>query len=1009
MQFQGGKSRGSRGSRVLANRLVTSVCVFAFLSADVMPAFAQDASQALQQLQQMRGSAAQGGTLTPSVTNQTTIIEPSAPSIPQPVSRLETILSERAGARLQQFGYDQMGSSRAISLPQVGAVQDNYILGPGDEVVVTLRGQENNEYRATVDRDGRVVLPRLSPVAAAGRNFGEFRQDLLNAIKRAYVSTDGFVSVGRLRQISVLVSGEVGSPGVRTLTGLSTPADALWVSGGVKKSGSLRNVKILRGGREINVDLYSVLTGQGRGLPMLADGDRLVVPTLGKTIAISGWVRRPGIYELPAGRSAISAREFLNLAGGTEVRGSYRMSLLHVGGDGRNDMVAIGETGGSVSDGDILFVNPAASESASVATLSGGTPLAGKYAAKGAKLSELLKSPGALGAEPYTLLGVISRRDPVTKMRSLVPFTPVAVLKGVEDMKLQSDDIVRVFTANEARTLFAAIKQFRSRRMAEQENTLNPQLMSSNQFQFGNNSAQQGYANSNDRNNMNGQLSGSANAATGAGQRTQVSDRNIQYSYPNQDAYNQQFFTQDFGAQPFAPEGQLMPNQLDGSSVPNAGTELSQNGMGATSNGILNNNSGMSPSNTANPYSAYSAQQQQQMFPRGYGVTPNNAVPGFSAVPGYAPLVAPGATTGEVRRIVDLATQLRIDPLVLTNFLNDRVVNVDGAVQGPGIYLVGPDADVQSLLAASGGLSRTADRANIEVLSTVVDTAAGRSSTERRVLSLADAGSASYIVAPRDELRVSEVFSAAAIGSVQVQGQVRRTGTYQIYRGEHLSDLLMRAGGLTDIAYPYGSVFLRRSAALKEQDAFRRQAQEIQTQLVMAMSRRDSSSKLSPEAFTSMQSYVNEVRNQKPLGRVSVLADPAALLANPATDPILEPSDVIFIPSRPYSVSVLGEVLQPSSVPFRPDMDAKDYIRAAGGYSQFADSDSTILVLPDGLAKRLDSSWLNFSSDKVPPGSTIYVSRDMSGIDLHQSIVDFTSIVSQLAVTAASLAVLSKN
>ena len=185
-------------------------------------------------------------------------------------------------------------------------------------------------------------------------------------------------------------------------------------------------------------------------------------------------------------------------------------------------------------------------------------------------------------------------------------------------------------------------------------------------------------------------------------------------------------------------------------------------------------------------------------------------------------------------------------------------------------------------------------------------------------MSLADAAGAGYIVSPRDEVHVNQVFTDIGVGSVVVQGQVRNNGTYQIVRGEHLSDLLARAGGLTDSAYPYGTVFLRRTEAAREKDAFRRQAREIEDQLMIAMSRRDPTSKLAPDAFMSLQGYVNQLKYQKPLGRVTIAAAPAMLAANPALDPLLEPGDVIYIPQRPYSVSVLGEVLQPGSVPFRP-------------------------------------------------------------------------------------------
>src|SRR5438067_12131906 len=84
-----------------------------------------------------------------------------------PQSRLEQIMSSRAGEQLQQFGYDQMGVGRVVSVPETGAVADDYVMGPGDEVVVSLRGQESAEIRATVDRNGQVVLPRLPPIPAS--------------------------------------------------------------------------------------------------------------------------------------------------------------------------------------------------------------------------------------------------------------------------------------------------------------------------------------------------------------------------------------------------------------------------------------------------------------------------------------------------------------------------------------------------------------------------------------------------------------------------------------------------------------------------------------------------------------------------------------------------------------------------------------------------------------------------------------------------------------------------
>ena len=971
-------------------------------------------SDILQQMQQQRGS----GTTGQSVAPQEVILEPNALPNPQlPTSRLEQILSTRAGVKLMQFGYDQLGVGRSVTIPQAGAVQDNYVLGSGDEIVVTLRGQENAEYRTSVDRDGMVILPRLGPVSAAGRTLGDFRRDLVNAIHRAYVATEGYVTVGRLRQINVLVSGEISSPGVRTLTGLSTPVDAILVSGGVKKTGSLRNVYILRGDRRIPVDLYSVLTGQGEASHVaLTDGDRIVVPPLGPTAAVAGWVRRPGIYEIGGRRSSVGVRELMALAGGLEVRGKYRISLLRVTPEGRSQLVPLeGETG-TVGDSEILFAQPSASQTTSMATLSGSTALAGQYSVTNTKLSVILKAPGALGDNPYTLFGIISRRDPTTLMRTLIAFTPVAVLNNSQDMNVQSDDVVRVVSAKEARLLLATVQRYGELQQSSEEALRNPQSQPQQMYV-------QGY--------------GPQNGATPSTNQYGGAQTPGAISYPGYPGLSGKESASSITAQSLAQTAggdaamrQALQQAEADQLSPGTGQNMQQPSS-QTAPQTPNQNQQQSAYGPQSPYSAQSPGQAQLPYPS--QIPLGNQSPDLQQYPyeQQYPYAQPpqsqvrqqpfalnleeepavwGQTPSnrEITRLSQLATQLHIDPLVLANFLQDHSVNVDGAVRGAGLYFVGPDAKLQTLLMAAGGLQTWADKSSVEVISTSVDANTGAAQTGRKNVSLADAAGADYLVSPHDEVRVNKVFTDVDVGSVTVQGQVRHVGTYQIVRGEHLSDLLLRAGGLTDSAYPYGTVFLRRSAAEREQDAFRREASEIEDQLLLAMSRRDPNAKLSPDAFTAMQSYVSELRNQRALGRVTIVADPTVLAAHPNVDPLLEPGDVVYVPQHPYAVSVLGQVLQPGSVPFRQDMTASDYLEQVGGVSQFADKSEIFLVLPDGSARRVETSWLDFGGDEIPPGSTIFVARDISGVDLHQIIIDTTQIFSQLATSAAALAVLSK-
>lgn len=934
-------------------------------------------------------------------------------------SRLEQIMSARAGPRLRQFGYDQLGQGRAVTVPQTGAVQDDYVLGPGDEIVVSLRGQENGEFRATVNRNGEVVLPRLNPLPAGGRSFGSFRQDIEAAVQRTYVATQAYVSVGRLRQISVMVSGEVNNPGQRLLTGLNSAVDAILLSGGVKKTGSLRSVRIQRGDHEYTVDLYSVLTDRGGSRALrLTDGDRILVPPLGRTVAVTGLVRHPGIYELPATRRSIAVRELLELAGGQEVRGRYRLSLMRILPDGQSKLVQLGGESGQVADSEILFVQLGADQTTSQATLSGGTGLAGSYPiAAGTRLSDLLRAPGALGPSPYTPFGIIVRKDPKSLMRELIAFTPVAVLNGREDQTLQSDDIVRVLSVNEERLLTFIVRSYLTELAKDQNRIRNPLSQATEQ--------NNGMANQTlvsqlaDESGMEAELEDISSVPSDiqrkdiialldepapgsllAQQRERRERRRMQATATGQTRQQQM---QPSGTV----AGQGAARRPGSDTMAPVGVESGAPVPGAYGNyeaGNQNNYDGRSDIADADRFDpnfeAASDAYARNLGGRSDRLQTQNYTQQAVAPGGYA-------SNREVQTFGQFARQLGVDPLVLVNFLVGRRARLDGALHGPGYYFIGPNATLDDLVRAAGGTVNWADESGVELITTAIDRGTGRASTARKNLPLHEGMLASYIVRPRDQLRFSQVFADVGIGSVTVQGEVRYPGTFPILRGEHLSDLLARAGGLTNTSYPYGTVFLRQSAAQAERQGYVRAAAEIQNQLVVAMTR-VGNDKIAPDTFASMQAFVSELRNQKALGRISITADPSVLAANPSLDPLLEAGDVIYIPQRPSTVSVLGQVLQPGSFPYRPGASLDDYIDQAGGYSSTSDESQTFVVLPNGVARRIGSSWLNFDATTLPPGSSIVVPRDVTPLDLRQTIIDVSQIFSQFAVSIASIAVLSK-
>lgn len=991
------------------------------------------------------GSSLGGGVVdTTSNLPQSQVLQPqTVPMIPQPRSRLEQIMSARAGVVLLQYGYNQFGVGRQVVVPETGAVQDDYIMGPGDEVVVSLRGQENSDLRTTVDRNGRVVLPRLPPIPAAGRSFGSFRQDVDAAVHRAYVASTASVAIGRVRQISVQVSGEVNVPGLRILTGLSSVADALLLSNGIRKSGSLRDIHIQRNGHDYVVDLYGLLTpGVHTGMMRLADGDRIVVPPLGRTVAVVGMVRQPGIFELPARAGGITARSLLALAGGQEVRGRYRLAVQRIESDGRLSLVPLQADTGLIRDSEILRVDLGADLASEQATLSGGLGLAGQYAVTtGSRLSDVIRAPGALGSSPYTLFGIIVRKDPHTLLRSLIAFTPVAVLNGTEDMQLQSDDVIRPISVNEARLLDFVLKTYLDKLSLDQARIRNPleaqradaaaaaQAATTTTTNSGGSTqtVQTGIVSAISPNNPFGLQPGQLDVyASGQEDFSSVpadTQRNdiialLNVAAPGsvdalmrEQAYQQSLLTANSSTTNQTPAQAAQAQQAallaSQTGIPLQGATPIQS-YGASSYGYSQSQTGAAAGGqTFGGPQTGQAGATSAVGPNGAGGAENQS----PAAPNYQeqPATLEGfASNREVHTFGELSRQLNIDPLVLVNFLIDHRAKLDGAVHGPGPYFVGPNVTLSDLVQAAGGTDSWADESGIELLTTVVDSRNGRAASQRQTLPLRQGTLASYIVRPHDQLHFNKVFTDTGIGSVTVQGEIRFAGSYPITRGEHLSDVLMRAGGLTTTAYPQGTVFLRKSAAQVEQDGYNRAADEIQSQLIAGMAR-IGNDKIPADAVTAIQGFITQLRTQKPLGRIAMDADPSLLAANPAQDPLLEPGDVVFIPQRPSTVAVLGEVMQPGSYSYRPGMSVEEYIKRAGGYAQFANDDLTFVVMPDGSARRMDTSWLNFDVATLPPGSSIVVPRDLAPLFTRQIILDVTSIMSSFAVTIASLAVLAHN
>lgn len=227
-----------------------------------------------------------------------------------------------------------------------GQFQDDFILSYGDEIKVVFRGNSTEEKNYTIAADGLLIIENLPPITAAGRKLSDVKRVISDYIEQSY-NLDAHISLNSIRQIDVLIIGEVKKPGRQTLTVFHSLLDALIDAGGINKTGSLRKVKLVRQGRSTIIDLYGLLMHGSTHMDLsLRDGDRIIVPPIGPTLAVTGAVNRPAIYEIRGSHKGIDRHkdfnterltltETLDLAAGITTPGRNRFMHLHPDASGK--------------------------------------------------------------------------------------------------------------------------------------------------------------------------------------------------------------------------------------------------------------------------------------------------------------------------------------------------------------------------------------------------------------------------------------------------------------------------------------------------------------------------------------------------------------------------------------------------------------------------------------------------------------------------------------------------
>lgn len=364
---------------------------------------------------------------------------------------------------LAPFGYDLFAGVPTTFAPATDIpIDPDYVMGPGDTVKVQLFGRDNTEYKLVVSREGHLLFPKIGPVTVAGLTFGEMQRVLKAHIDKQMIGEQAVITLGALRSMRVFVLGDVNRPGSYTVSALSTLTNALFVSGGVKEIGSLRNIQLKRGGKLIaRLDLYDLLLrGDTRHDTRLQPGDVIFVPPIGATVGVAGEVRRPAIYEL---KDETTVQQALNLSGGllpTAYPQASQIERINRRGERTLvdvDLSARAALGSAVQSGDTLQVYSILEKMEDIVLLSGYVQRPGGYQWRaGLRVSDLVPSiANDLLPRPDMDYALVKRELPPDRHLQVFSFRPGEALQhpeSADNVELRSRDEVIFFSATADRT-----------------------------------------------------------------------------------------------------------------------------------------------------------------------------------------------------------------------------------------------------------------------------------------------------------------------------------------------------------------------------------------------------------------------------------------------------------------------------------------------------------------------------------------------------------------------------
>ena len=783
---------------------------------------------------------------------------------------------------LQYFGYDTFETIPEAFTPQpTGAADGSYVVGPDDELRLTVWGGAEFTYDLQVDREGRVTVPNVGQFTVAGRRLDELRQEMKQWLSRSYSGLTSDpptvfmdLTLTRVRPSQVFVLGEVPQPGGYMVSSFATVFNALYSVGGPLKRGSLRNIRVIRDGEVVEtVDLYNyLLEGYSPNSVQLQGNDYIFVPPRGKTVAITGAVKRPAYYEMTEEETVADLVEY---AGGLKPKAyadRFRINRIVPFGERTDPSVAREVVDASLAevqsdsaqvalaDGDrvrILSIaearDPAVRARVNAAEVTGAVFQPGQYEiGRGVRtVKDLIERADGLTGDAYREQASLVRiSDTLSETSRSLDLNAVMADRPQANVVLQPGDSLHVASTREME--------------ADRFVTITGQVRSPGEYQY-----RQGMT---------------------------VRDLLLKGGGLTDEEYRKQVF-----------EG-----RADLFRVSNDGSE-------------------------------------ERVLPFHLG----DALDG----------------EGMGTRPLKPEDEIRVYPATVER-LEERFVQVSGAVQDTGRYAYRDDMSLKDLLLQANGFEEGASLREVEVTRMVerqgqeglrantvqvplVETDTDPKDVDfsvrdtARALEMAE----DFELRHRDRVFVRQDPSFQPQETVTVRGEVRYPGEYTILRdNERLSGLIQRSGGVLRTGYLKGGRLQRNGE----------------------------------QVIVEMQE---------------------ATRGDPEEDVIVRPGDEIVIPTQPNTVAVRGNVANEGLIKHEAGRRVQYYLERAGGTRQ--NTEAILLTQASGATFRVDTGWFR-RTPEVDDGAVIRVEEEPESEQEQQvNYTEIASSVTQILSSALTVLVLA--